>query len=68
LKYLNANYLLKGGLFCKKETRFSYDIKRMREEKGDSQPRGEKHPPSSKKLEIMHSSFFLISCSTNMQR
>jgi len=44
LKYLNANYLLKGGLFCKKETRFSYDIKRMREEKGDSQPRGEKHP------------------------
>jgi hypothetical protein len=39
----------------------------MREEKGGSQSRGEKHPSSSKKLEIMHSSFFLISCSTNME-
>jgi hypothetical protein len=26
-----------------------------------------KAPPSSKKPEIMYSSFFLISCSTNMQ-
>jgi hypothetical protein len=33
LKYLNVNSLLKGGLFCI-ETRVSYDIKRMREEKG----------------------------------
>jgi hypothetical protein len=29
----------------------------MREEKGGSQPKGEKLPPS-KKLKIMHSSFF----------
>jgi hypothetical protein len=34
LKYLNVNSLLKGGLFCKIETRISYGIKRMREEKG----------------------------------
>jgi hypothetical protein len=45
LKYLNVNSLLKGGLFCKIETRVSYDIKRMREEKGGSQPREEKCPP-----------------------
>jgi hypothetical protein len=44
LKYLNVNNLRKGGLFCKIETKVSYDIKRMREEKGGSQPRGEKHP------------------------
>jgi hypothetical protein len=44
LKYLNVNSLLKGGLFCKIETRVSYDIKRMREEKGGGQPRGEKCP------------------------
>jgi len=34
LKYLNINSLLKGGLFCKIDTRVFYDIKRMREEKG----------------------------------
>jgi hypothetical protein len=44
LKYLNVNNILKGGLFCKIETRVSWDIKRMREEKGGSQLRGEKHP------------------------
>ena len=44
IEYLNINSLLKGGLFCKIETRVFYDIKRMREEKGGSQPRGEKHP------------------------
>jgi len=38
----------------------------MREEKGAANQE-EKTPRSSKKLEIMHSSFFLISCSTNMQ-
>jgi hypothetical protein len=42
--YLNVNSLLKGGLFCKIETRVSQDIKSMREEKGDSQPRGENAP------------------------
>jgi hypothetical protein len=37
----------------------------MKEEKrGSSQE--EKNAPSSKKLEIMHSFFFFISCSTNM--
>jgi hypothetical protein len=34
LKYLNVNSLLKGGLFCKIKTRVSWDVKRMREEKG----------------------------------
>jgi hypothetical protein len=34
LNYLNVNCLLKGGLFCKIETRVSWDIKRMRKEKG----------------------------------
>jgi len=38
----------------------------MREEKGGSQPRKEKHPLLLHKPEIMHSSF-LIGCSTNMQ-
>jgi hypothetical protein len=37
----------------------------MREEKGAASQE-EKNAPSSKKHEIMHSSFFLISCSTNM--
>jgi hypothetical protein len=44
LKYLIVNCLFKGGLFCKIETRVSEDIKRMREERGGSQPRGEKAP------------------------
>jgi hypothetical protein len=44
LKYLNVNCLLKRGLFGKIETRVSQDIKRMREEKGGSQPRSEKCP------------------------
>jgi len=44
LKYLNVNCLLKGGLFYKIETRVSCDIKRMREEKGGSHTRREKHP------------------------
>jgi hypothetical protein len=44
LNYLNVNCLLKGGLFGKIETRVSYDVKRMREEKGGSQPRREKRP------------------------
>jgi hypothetical protein len=57
LKYLNVNSLLKGGLFCKIETRVSYDIKRMREEKGDSQPRREKYhlPPRNPKSCILPS-------------
>jgi hypothetical protein len=32
LKYLNANCRLKGGLFCKIETRVSYKKKERREE------------------------------------
>jgi hypothetical protein len=44
LKYLNVSCLLKGGLFYKIETRVSWDIKRMGEEKGGSKPRREKSP------------------------
>jgi len=39
----------------------------MREEKGGQPAKKRKTPPSPKKPEIMHSSFFLISYSTNMQ-
>jgi len=66
LKYLNVNNLLKGGLFCKIETRVSYDIKRMREEKGGASQE-EKNAPSSKKHEIMLSSIFRSNCSIIMQ-
>jgi hypothetical protein len=39
----------------------------MREEKEGSQPNEKKMPLLLHKPEIMFSSFFLISCSTNMQ-
>jgi hypothetical protein len=69
LKGLNVNYLLRKGLFCRKGIRVSYDIKRKREkENGGGQPAKRKKPPlSSKKPEIMFSSFFLINCLVDMQ-
>jgi hypothetical protein len=39
----------------------------MREEKGEHPAKREKMPLLLQKPEIMFSSFFLISCSTNMQ-
>jgi len=59
LKYLNVNCLLKGGLFCKIDTRVSYGIKkRERRKRGEERgwPEGRNTNP-----------FFLVSCSIDMQ-